>query len=49
MSREGKALVWSLMTGLALGVTICVLFGVVDIQCYGVGRQNWNPTIQACD
>lgn len=49
MSREGKSLIWSAVAGLLIGLAICVAFGVLDVQCYGTERQNWNPTTQACD
>lgn len=49
MTRETKALVWSSAIGLALGLTLCVLFGVLDVQCYGSAKQNWNAALQTCE
>ncbi len=49
MVREAKAIIWSSMIGAALGLTLCVLFGVLDVQCYGTPKQNWNAALQACE
>jgi len=49
MAREMKSMIVSLAVGAALGLTICILFGVLDVQCYGTKKQNWNAELQACD
>ena len=49
MTREGKAIIASAGIGAFIGLTICVLFGVMDVQCYGTGRPNWNAQAQACE
>ncbi|UNK39364.1 hypothetical protein MNR02_06565 [Shinella sp. H4-D48] len=49
MPGESKAIVWSFTIGAALGLTICILFGVMDVQCYGTGTPNWNAALQVCE
>lgn len=49
MTREGKAVIASAVAGLFVGLTICVLFGVLDVQCSGTGRPNWNAQTQTCE
>jgi hypothetical protein len=49
MSDHGKRIFAAIMMGAIIGLTICVLFGVMDVQCYGTGRPNWNAQAQACE
>ena len=49
MTREAKSIVWASAIGLALGLMICILFGVMDVQCYGTGTPNWNAALQVCE
>ena len=35
--------------GLAIGLAVCIAFGVLDVQCYGTGKTSWNVERQACE
>jgi hypothetical protein len=49
MTREGKAVVGGGIVGLFLGLVMCIAFGVMDVQCYGTGKPNWNAERQVCE
>ena len=49
MTREGKVVVSGCVTGVILGLVISLLFGVLDIQCRGTGKPNWNAQHQVCE
>lgn len=49
MTREGKVVVSGVISGVIVGIVISVLFGILDIQCRGTGKPNWNAQLQVCE
>lgn len=49
MSREAKVAIHASVCGLVIGLMLCIAFGVLDVQCWGSGKPNWNAASQACE
>lgn len=48
-TRKANALIYGVLTGVSLSIVMCVLFGIMDVQCWDspLGR-HWNAASQVC-
>lgn len=49
MAAEAKAVIGGAITGIIVADSMALLFGVLDIQCRGTDKPNWNAQIGACE
>jgi hypothetical protein len=49
VTREGKAVVCGGIVGILISLIMCVAFGILDVQCRGTGKPNWNAEMQVCE
>jgi hypothetical protein len=50
MSNEGKAvIIIGGGGGILLALVMCIAFGVMDVQCRGTGKPDWNAERQVCE